>query len=421
MSERSAVARLSPWRWAVLGSFMGVNLTIQTLWISYSPIVGLASRFYGVGEMNVSFLSMVFMIGFIPLSIPVSWSIDHFGFRWPVTFGSLLMGACGVVRGLAGANFALVTAATVGMAIAQPFLLNAWTKVPANWLPRRERASAVGLVTLASLVGTAIGQALPPVLLSSGIDIPAMQFYFGLAALASALVFLALAREKPATAPEPDEERFKVLMLDGLKHALSVRPFWASLAISFIGLGFFNGFNTWVEPIVRPRGFSSSDAGLLGALTVVSGLVGAVVLPALSDREGKRRKYIVLSLAGCLPGMAGVAFATVPALLYASAVELGFFLVGTMPLVMQYASEIAYPTPEGTSNGLIQLFGQGAVVFVALMGALRGADGSFTLSLALMMAMFAACAALALRLPEAKAVGASDVSETDAASEVALD
>jgi hypothetical protein len=46
------------------------------------------------------------------------------------------------------------------------------------------------------------------------------------------------------------------------------------------------------------------------------------------------------------------------------------------------------------------------------MGALRGADGSFTLSLALMMAMFAVCAVIALRLPEAQTASASAVSET---------
>ena len=56
----------------------------------------------------------------------------------------------------------------------------------------------------------------------------------------------------------------------------------------------------------------------------------------------------------------------------------GFFLVSANPVGMQYAAEITYPTPEGTSNGLIQLFGQASVVFVYLMEALKSADGSFT-------------------------------------------
>jgi len=39
---------------------------------------------------------------------------------------------------------------------------------------------------------------------------------------------------------------------------------------------------------------------------------------------------------------------------------------------------VTHPTPEGTSNGLIQLFGQASVVFVFVMEALRNSDGSFT-------------------------------------------
>ena len=45
------------------------------------------------------------MIAFIPLSIPVSWVIDTYGFRLAVSIGAVLMGVFGVLRGLAGANY----------------------------------------------------------------------------------------------------------------------------------------------------------------------------------------------------------------------------------------------------------------------------------------------------------------------------
>jgi MFS family permease len=74
----------------------------------------------------------------------------------------------------------------------------------------------------------------------------------------------------------------------------------------------------------------------------------------------------------------GVTFATSPILLFISAFVLGFFLTSAMPVIMQYTAEVTHPTPEGTSNGLIQLFGQASVVFVFLMEALKNSDGSFT-------------------------------------------
>jgi cyanate permease len=179
----------------------------------------------------------------------------------------------------------------------------------------------------------------------------------------------------------------RALMLDGLKHALRVKPFWLYLIVTFIGMGIFNGLTTWIENIVRPRGFTPTDAGTLGALMLVGGILGAVVMPALSDRQRKRQRYLLLGLALALPGLAGLAFATSYAVLLVSAFTLGFFLVSTLPIGMQYAAEITFPTPEGTSNSMIQLFGQASVVFVYIMETMRSADGSFTSSLLLAIAL----------------------------------
>ncbi len=277
--------RVYPYRWVVLGATMGVNLTIQMLWISYAPITDAATRYYGVSTLAIGLLSMLFMIAFLPISLPASWLIDRRGFRVAVGFGSVLMGVFGIVRGLAGDDYTLALLSTIAIACAQPFLMNAWTTVPAKWFPESERATAVGLVTLASLVGTGIGMALTPVLAKS-LSIASIQLLYGALAAGSAAAFLLLAREQPATPPCPPGMVARALMLDGLKHALSVRPFLVYLAVVFVGMGIFNGVTTWVEEIVRPRGFSSTDAGTIGALLLLGGVIGAVTLSAVSDRQG---------------------------------------------------------------------------------------------------------------------------------------
>ena len=35
----------------------------------------------GVSDLQIGMLGMVFMIAFVPLSFPVSWAIDRYGFR----------------------------------------------------------------------------------------------------------------------------------------------------------------------------------------------------------------------------------------------------------------------------------------------------------------------------------------------------
>ena len=78
---------------------------------------------------------------------------------------------------------------------------------------------------------------------------------------------------------------------------------------------------------------------------------------------------------------------------------MGFFLVSAMPIGMQYAAEITHPTPEGTSNGLIQLFGQGAVVFVYIMEVMSR-DGSFTSSLVMAAILLLVSAGISTQLKD---------------------
>ncbi len=397
MSDRSF--RLYGYRWVILAVFMLINLTIQMLWIAYAPITGPAAQFYGVTDLQIGLLAMLFMIAFIPLSIPVSWAMDTLGFRLTVSIGAVLMGVFGVIRGLAGGDYTLVLWSTIGIAIAQPFLLNAWTKVPAQWFSIEERATAVGLVTLANLVGTALGMVITPALIET-MSIPTVQLTYGGLAAGSAILFVIFAREKPPTPPCPPGMEVRALMLEGLKHAFTIKAFWLYLLVWFIGMGVFNGITTWVENIVRPRGFAPTEAGTLGALMLVGGILGAVMIPPFSDRQHKRQRYLFLGIALAIPGLVGLTFATSYWLLLFSAFSLGFFIVSTSPIGMQYAAEITQPTPEGTSNGIIQLFGQASVVFVYIMEAMRNSDGSFTPALLLATALLVVSALVVTQLKD---------------------
>lgn len=374
--------RLYPYRWVILAVFMLVNIAIQMLWITYAPINGIAAKFYGVSDLKIGLFSMTFMIAFIPLSIPVSWAIDTFGYRKIVSAGAVLMAICALGRGFAGANYSLVLLFTIGLAIAQPAMLNSWTKVPALWFGPDERATAVGGVTLSALVGTALGMVLTP-MLAETLPIPTIGLIYGAIAAVTAVLFLVFAREKPATPPcEPGDE-VRSLMLDGLKHALSIRNFWFYLLIMFIGLGIFNGVTTWVETIIRPRGFTATDAGILGALMLAGGVLGAIIISPISDKMHKRQFFLLMGFIMAVPCVLGLAFARHAFSLFTFSFLLGFFLVSVNPVGMQYATEITQPTPEGTSNGLVQLAGQLSVVFVYIMDALKTPDGSYTPALLL--------------------------------------
>jgi len=396
--------KVYPYRWVILAVFSLVNLTIQMLWICFAPITGPAAKFYGVSELQIGFLAMAFMIVYVPLSIPISWMIDSLGYRKAVSIGAILLGVFGLTRGVFAAHYSWVLLSTLGLAVAQPFLMNAISTVAAKWFPIQERATASGLVMVAIFIGIAIGQVTSPLLMLA-YNIPTMMLIFGIATAASAVLFLIFTREAPPTPPCPEGQETRALMLDGLKNMLKMKDVWFLIILFLVGMGIFNGVSTWIEGIVRPRGFSITQAGDLGGFLLLGGIVGAAIFPILSDKLRKRKIFLQVGMVLAIPGLIGFTFATQFWVLVVSMLSLGFFLMSLAPIGFQYAAEITYPAPEGTSNGLMNLAGQVSVVFIYIMQAMKSADGSFTLSLVFLIAPMILCSLMILAMTESTFLG----------------
>jgi len=399
------------YRWIVLLAFMFVVAINQLLWITFAPITGNAATYYGVSDLSIGLLSMSFMIVYIVISIPASWVIDTYGIRVAVGIGAALTGVFGLLRGLVAPYYALVLISQIGIAIGQPFILNAVTKVAARWFPIQERATASGLGSLAMYLGIAVGMAVTPYLtLQSSID--SMLVAYGIVSVVAAVVFFGVARERPPTPPCPPGQEERSLVFDGLKQTLRKRDFVLLMIIFFVGLGAFNGVTTWIEDIVRPRGFSITQAGIIGGLMVVGGIIGALVLPSLSDRYRRRTPFLVLAVVGATLGLVGITYATGYWLLLASAFILGFFLLSAGPIGFQYGAEVAYPAPEGTSNGLLLLMGQiSGVVFIIGMDSFKSpGTGSMTPSLVVLIGLMVLALLLGTRLRESTTLMTGNVS-----------
>ena len=389
------------YRWVVLLAFMAVIFVNQILWITFASITGPAAAFYGVSDLAIGLLSLSFMVVYIFVSIPASWVIDTYGFRVGVGIGAVLTGLFGLMRGVLSESYTTVLIAQIGIAVAQPFLLNAITKVAARWFPIQERATASGMGTLAMYAGQVVALALTPFLVL-GTSIPTMLLVYGVVAVAGAAIFLIFAKEHPPTPASADGDEVRALVFDGIKLALRQRDFLLTMVIFFIGLGVFNGVITWIEDIVRPRGFSITQAGLAGALMVGGGVLGALILPALSDRYRRRVPFIVLALSASILGLLGITFASVFLMLLAGAAIMGFFLLAAGPIGFQYGAEVAYPAPEGTTTGLLLLIGQvSGIIFILAMDAFKNpTTGSMTPSLLVLMALMIVGALLSTRLHE---------------------
>ena len=240
---------------------------------------------------------------------------------------------------------------------------------------------------------------LTPILIESD-AIPTVQLLYGGIAAFSRICSWSLP-VRAAHAALPAGQEVRALMLDGLKHALKVKPFWFYLLISFIGHGHFQRRHHLGGKYHPPARFHPHRCRDVGALMLAGRGARRSGHPRLSPiNQHKRKPYLLLGILLAIPGLIGLTFATSLWLLLVSAFGLGFFLISTSPIGMQYAAEITHPTPEGTSNGLIQLFGQASVVFVYIMEALKSQDGAFTPALLVAAGLLVISGLLITRLEE---------------------
>lgn len=360
-----------PYRWVVLIVFMLIMGVQQLLWITFASVTSIAVEWFKVSDLGIGMLSMVFMIVYVIVSIPASYMIDTYGIRAAVGTGALLTGVFGLLRGVFAQNYILVMVCQIGIAIGQPLIINAVSKFSARWFPLKERATATGLSWLAGYLGLILGMAYTPYLIKV-YDMSRMLVIYGIISIVSVAAFLILAREKPPT-PQclPDEEE-RVLVFDGLKRMLKKKDFIIFNVIFLIAIGIFNGMSTWIENIIKPRGFTSAQAGIMGGLMIACGVIGSAVIPMLSDRLRNRSGFILLALAGSVPGLVGITYARSYWLLLVSAGVLGFFMLSTAPIGFQYCAEIGYPAPEGTSTGFLMAMGQiSGIIFIFGMDMLK--------------------------------------------------
>jgi sugar phosphate permease len=405
---RDASRKVHGYRWVVLAVFMMALAVNQLGWITFAPITVEASAFYGVSDLAIGLLSLIFMALYVLLFLPAAWMIDTLGFRRAVALGSVLTALGALGRGIFASSFAAVFVCQLLIAVGQPFILGAVTSAAARWFSLDEQGTAAGLGSLAIYIGIIGGIGLTPLLLAR-VGMRGMLLVWGIASVVACLAFLLAAREAPASRDHGPAVLARPALFDGMRSMMGQKDFVLLLVIFFVGLGVFNGVTTWIEQIVEPRGFSAAQAGLAGALMIAGGIVGAVVIPILSDSVRRRKPFIIAALAGMTPSLLGVALAESYWLLLVSAALFGFFLLSSGPIGFQYGAEVTRPLPEGTSNTLLVLMGQiSGIALIFAMDALKTAQGSMKVPMLGLVALLAASLVLSLFLKESPIASLGD-------------
>jgi len=403
------------YRYIILIVFMLISVAIQIQWLTHAAVARPAEIFYS-GQfnpdsfLNIDFLAMVYMVVYLVMSFPASYIIDTYGIRTGLAIGAIMLAIFSLAKAVFAHSFTGVVIAQTGLAIAQPFILNGVTAVTARWFPLYERGMAAGLLSLAQYVGIIIAMLVTPLLVGSdpsqpgyGTGFGKMLWIYGIFSTVAAASSLLLIKNRDKEKGEEQGEEFT--FGSGLRYILGKRDMRITIFLFLIGLGIFNAISSMTDSIAERVGVEDSN-GLIGGVMLIGGIIGALVIPTLSDRYRRRKLFLVICLAGMLPAVAVLTSAgnlgddpeTIYRISLVASFSLGFFVMSAGPVGFQYAAEVNVPAPESISQGILLWVGQlTGMVFVAGMSIHENRHLGLFMNLFVTLAVLTLAAVLLLR------------------------
>uniref|UniRef100_A0A8C0LNY4 Solute carrier family 49 member 3 n=1 Tax=Canis lupus dingo TaxID=286419 RepID=A0A8C0LNY4_CANLU len=367
-------------RWLFLLVLSLLNCSNAALWLSFAPVADIIAHHFVLSTEQINWLSLIYLVVSIPSGVVAIWVLDSVGLRWATITCAWLNFAGSTFRALPSLAikiedpFAFLMGGQSLCALVQTMVIFSPAKLAALWFPEHQRVTANMIGTMSNSLGILMANLLSPTLVKKEKDIPWMLgIYIIPAGLACLLATACLWDSVPPSPPSGvaarcTSERF----LEGLKLLLHNRAY-VTLAVCFGGgIGIFSGFLALLEQVLCVKGYSKEFAGLCGALFIVFGVLGALVLSLYVDQTKQFTEAVKIGY--CLTSVVCVAFALVSQLqgqtlaLVTICSLLGLFGLSVVPIAMELAVECSFPVSEGAAAGLVVVLGQavGALVVVLL-------------------------------------------------------
>ncbi|XP_063549051.1 uncharacterized MFS-type transporter C09D4.1 [Cydia strobilella] len=369
--------KVSPTRYLMLGIFVFYSASNAFQWIQYSIIQDAVVKYYEVSSITVYWTSMIYMITYIPLIFPASWLLDKTGLRVTTIIGSFgtCLGAWLKVFSVPQDMFWLGFTGQTIVAISQVFILNVPPRLAAVWFGADQVSLACSIGVFGNQLGVALGFVLPPMFVKAGGTIEQIaadfQFMFYLVAGVTSVLFvfiLLFFKRAPATPPSAAADLGASLdsnFFHSVKKLFTNRNYNLLLISYGLNVGVFYAISTLLnEVVLKFFPGANEDVGRIGLMIVVAGMLGSVICGFILDKTHKFKETTLALYAASVVGMIIFTFTLdcgQISVVYFSAIILGFFMNGYLPVGFEFASEITYPEPEGTTSGIlnaaVQLFG----------------------------------------------------------------
>ncbi|XP_020570311.1 feline leukemia virus subgroup C receptor-related protein 2 isoform X2 [Oryzias latipes] len=388
--------RLYRRRWFIVLLFSSYSLCNSYQWIQYGIINNIFMKFYGVETFTIDWMSMIYMLTYIPLIFPVTWLLDKKGLR-VIALAATALNCAGTWIKVASVRPDLFPVTFLGQfccSLAQVFILGMPARTASVWFGSDEVSTACSIGVFGNQLGCAIGFLLPPILVPNVDDLDELahhirvMFYItaGVATFLFILVVFVF-QERPPLPPTLAQATARCIPAEEYSYVASIlrllrnRPFVLLILTYGLNVGCYYAVGTLLNRmIISHYPNEEVNAGRIGLTIIVSGMVGSLICGLWLDRT---KTYKQTTLAVYLMSLVGMIVYTATLdqghlwVVFITAGSLGFFMTGYLPLGFEFAVELTYPESEGTSSGLLncsaQVFG---IIFTICQGKIIDAYGT---------------------------------------------
>ncbi|PET78261.1 MFS transporter [Bacillus sp. AFS001701] len=366
--------------WYVLLSFAALAGISQMLWLNFAPLISYLKSHYDVSESDINWLLIVFPLIYIVFSIHSGKVIDRAGYRFSILLGGIFMSVFSTIR-IFDSSFSFLLIGQIGIAIGQPYILNAISSLVVDWFPKNKQATATGIGTVGMFVGMAVALAGTPLLVDL-FEFQSTLVIMAILTILATLVFYFIGHHnsdfnRNSSTSRSFSTTFKLLKNKNLL-LLNI--------VSFLGLGVFNGLTSWLEQILKPYGISSEQAGMIGGTLIVGGIIGSIVIPLFSDKFGKRKPFLLVTIIGSLLLIYPVCTSGNFTFLIVIGSFLGFIFLPAFALLLSATGELVGEKLSGEATSLLLMAGNlGAVIVIGAMQLIKGEQSTWNHSVNFML------------------------------------
>ncbi|ORY38201.1 MFS general substrate transporter [Rhizoclosmatium globosum] len=379
----SETFKLYPQRFIVaLAVFCG-NFNNALMWSTYAAVTPSTAQHYGVSEWKINQLMLCFDICFFPFCGLALWVLDMKGVKPAVLVGVWFTVAGALLRFLSqyfGDPLTWVFAGTVFGALVNPFTLDSPTKAAAVWFGETERLTANTVMSLSTFLGSALVLFLAPAIVKGNPDnINTLNWATFVIIIVLALPSLFM-QNTPPIPPSKVALEESIPFWKGVRLLATNSQFLLLLGIVGISMGMFEIFIALISDSVVPYGYSESDAGSLGVISIFSGIISSLLIARVLDYTKSHRSTLKILPFITVLGACGYFYGALDldrrVLLYVSSGIIGMGCFPILPIALELGAECAKPVAEGTSGGIMETSIQiCAIVTLLVSNALRQEGG----------------------------------------------